>query len=64
MLRFRLRKGIGQEELLRCCPEEARRIWQSCRRYVTAGLMEETDGRIAMTPKGFLVSNAILSQLL
>lgn len=64
MLRFRLRKGVGQEELLRCCPEEARRIWQGCRRYVTAGLMEEADGRIAMTPKGFLVSNAILSQLL
>lgn len=32
--------------------------------YVKAGFMKETDSRLAFTPKGFLVSNTILSDLI
>lgn len=32
--------------------------------YISAGFMERRGGKIGFTPKGFLVSNAIISELI
>ena len=43
------------------CPREGRRrLAQDCRDWRDAGLLAERDGRVALTERGFLVSNEIL----
>ena len=54
LLRFRERHGKDFEEL----------AGAKLQKYLCAGLMCREDGRIRMTPRGFLVSNAILAELL
>ena len=53
MLGLRLTKGI--EKSLLSKPYE---------QYISAGLMTERDSKIALTPEGMLVSNAIISELI
>lgn len=53
MLGLRLASGI-----------EKSLIKQDFSPYVKAGFMKENGGRVAFTPKGFLVSNTILSELI
>lgn len=53
MLGLRLTRGI-----------EKSLIKKDISPYISAGLMLEKDGRAAFTPKGFLVSNTILAELI
>lgn len=53
MLGMRLSRGV-----------EKTLIKKDCSAYVKAGLMTQTDSRIAFTPKGFLVSNTILADII
>ena len=39
-------------------------IKKDCSAYIRAGLLTENNSRIAFTPKGFLVSNTILADLI
>ncbi|MCD7723239.1 MAG: radical SAM family heme chaperone HemW [Clostridiales bacterium] len=51
MLGLRLKSGIDKT------------LVKDCSQYIKGGFMEEKDGKIAFTPKGFLVSNTIIAQL-
>lgn len=53
MLGMRLAKGV-----------EKSIVKKDYSAYVRAGLLKETDTRIAFTPKGFLVSNTVLADLI
>lgn len=53
MLGMRLAKGVDKSI-----------VKKDYSAYVKAGLLKETDTHIAFTPKGFLVSNAILADLI
>ena len=64
MLRLRLREGLDPEMLHRRYGIPPGRVRALCRRFLAGGLMEERDGALALTPRGFLVSNAIIAQLL
>lgn len=64
LLGLRLRRGIDLKELAetyRCSLSQAERFYRQC---IQGGLMEEKNGRIALTPEGFLVSNEIIVRLL
>ncbi|MGM9681744.1 MAG: radical SAM family heme chaperone HemW [Eubacteriales bacterium] len=54
MLGLRLEEGIPAET----------RLCQRAKRYIEAGFMKVTDGRLSFTTKGFLVSNPILADLI
>ncbi len=53
MLGLRMKEGI-----------EKSLIKKDISRYIDMGFMEEREGRVAFTPKGFLVSNTILADIL
>lgn len=53
MLGMRLARGV-----------EKSLIKKDCSAYIRAGLLTENNSRIAFTPKGFLVSNTILADLI
>ena len=64
MLRLRTVYGIEEREyrhtyFMECAPLEAR-----LREFAAQGWAEETDGRWHFTPKGFLVSNQLIGDLL
>ena len=65
MLALRLRQGVLIEELMHVirteCAEKARRF---LRQLCDHALAEVASGRFALTPRGFLVSNEILSEIL
>lgn len=63
MLGLRLTEGVDPIQA-GMGPKEARTFLEKVRRYQQRGLMELADGRPRFTPKGFLVSNAILADLL
>jgi oxygen-independent coproporphyrinogen-3 oxidase len=60
MLGLRLAEGIDKEKYRKafggCFP--------SVEKFINGGFMREQNGRVAFTEKGFLVSNAILSELI
>ena len=60
MLGLRLADGIDIEEYRRRFGE----AFPSVEKFVKGGFMTEENGRIAFTEKGFLISNAILSELI
>ena len=63
LLGLRLTEGIRLRELP--LPEaEAESFRKKCGVYEKAGLLRIADGRMRMTPKGFLVSNQLLAELL
>ena len=57
MLALRTTRGVAADTL----PEAARRILRNCEAH---GLAHLSSGFYALTPRGFLVSNAILVDLL
>lgn len=65
MLALRLRQGVLFEELMHVirteCAEKAKRF---LRQLCDHSLAEASSGRFALTPRGFLVSNEILSEIL
>ena len=65
MLRMRLADGISLSELgTRFGEEAACRIRTSLEKYMPGGFVRATADGFAFTPKGFLVSNTILSEIL
>lgn len=65
LLALRLKRGLNFEEYRRrfgkSIPE---RFIKKCRLYANAGYMEFDKQRVCFTPKGFLVSNLILSEII
>lgn len=57
MLALRTTRGVAADTL----PEAARRILESCKAH---GLARFSSGSYALTPRGFLVSNAIIVDIL
>ena len=65
MLRMRLAEGLSLSELgARFGEEAACRIRTSLESYVPGGFVRATADGFAFTPKGFLVSNTVLSEVL
>lgn len=64
LLGLRLRRGIDLKELAEIYHCPLSRAEGFCRLCVQGGLMERREGRIALTPEGFLVSNEIIVRLL
>lgn len=68
MLGLRLAEGVSLAEIASLdptfTPEEQEAFRSRCAPYIKAGLMAETDGRIAITEKGMLVSNGLLAEIL
>ena len=60
MLRLRLREGADVSAI---APEQAEAVFRRAAPLQKAGLLTQQGGRIALTPKGFLVSNAIIAEL-
>ena len=64
LLGLRLRRGIDLKELAETYHCPLSRAEGFCRQCIQGGLMERREGRIALTPEGFLVSNEIIVRLL
>lgn len=61
------RGGTKEEEIilgLRLKSGVDKALVKDCTPYIKAGFMEEHGGRLSFTPRGFLVSNTIIAQLL
>ena len=54
MLGLRLREGVSANE----------RLIKIARRFINAGFMQLSNGRLCLTPQGFLVSNEIIASLI
>ncbi len=64
LLGLRLRQGIDLNELAKIHCRPLSQAEGFCRQCIQSGLMERREGRIALTPEGFLVSNEIIVRLL
>lgn len=64
MLGLRLQKGISPDEYRALSGRELYSDLKGIDRFVEGGLLENKDGRICFTDRGFFVSNAVLSALL
>ncbi len=65
MLSLRLVKGLDFDEYKRLFGKDiSENTFKTADKYIKAGLMKRTENRLAFTPKGFLVSNAIISELI
>ena len=65
MLSLRLNRGLDIQEVSRRYPgEDGERLLQRAEPYLKQGYMSFSQGRLAFTPQGFLVSNHILAALL
>ena len=64
MLRLRLASGIDKNAFYALTDKEFKQMYPTTDFYIKSGFMIEDEKRIAFTTKGFLVSNAILSQML
>lgn len=65
MLRLRLRKGLDLRECKKILGEGiSEKLAAKSQKYIKNNLMELKDNRLFFTPKGFLVSNSILADLI
>ncbi len=65
MLGLRISEGISRKRLAELGGEEAaKKIFGNAKPLIKAGLIEEKNGRIALTDKGALVSNAVITSLI
>ena len=64
MLGLRLARGIDLKEFAALSKKDFKAFYPAVDGYIKNGFMIERDGKIAFTTKGFLVSNAILSEIL
>lgn len=62
LLRLRLREGIAPADHLP--PESAGRLLQKASQLAAHGLATVENGRVALTPRGFLLSNPVIAALL
>ncbi len=63
MLRLRLAEGLRRREYLERFGEEPGAFFEKLRPYIRSGLATESEDGISLLPRGFLVSNAILSEV-
>ena len=65
MLALRLKWGINKEKIIELgCPEFADRVFKKAKFYEKYGLCKVSENNIALTPKGFLVSNSLIAEFL
>ena len=65
MLGLRLKKGIDLEECKKALGEDlTESLLKKSAKYIKSGYMKLSNGKISFTPKGFLVSNTIISDLI
>ena len=65
MLRLRLSDGVDKREFFARFGQDFDAVYgKSAAPFVKAGLLSDTDERIAFTDRGFSVSNTVLSELL
>ena len=65
MLSLRLAQGLDFDEYKKRFGREIpESLIKTADKYIKAGLMKKSENSIAFTPKGFLVSNAIISELI
>lgn len=64
MLGLRLASGVDKNKFLLLAKRPFKKVYPMTDAYIKGGFMTESEGRIAFTTKGFLVSNTILSEML
>ncbi len=64
MLGLRTTHGVCEEEYRRIYRGGFEKIGEKLDYYVKHGFMKKTDGRWSFTPRGFLVSNTIIGDVL
>ena len=65
LLGLRLRQGIGKTAAKQAHPDfDWDAVWKKAAPYQKAGYLHLTEERLAFTPEGFLLSNAILARIL
>lgn len=65
MLSLRLKRGLDFDEYLKRYGKPIPdRLIKTAEKYIKLNLMEQSDNRLSLTPKGFLVSNTIISELI
>ena len=65
MLALRLSEGFSRDKFRQRFGKEADgEIFTRAEKFRKAGLLNITDGVIRLTPEGFLLSNAIIAELL
>ena len=64
MLGLRLFEGIDKNEFFSIAKKDFKSAYPMVNSYIKSGFMTENESKIAFTTKGFLVSNAILAQML
>lgn len=64
MLRLRLAEGIDTVEYSKHAGKSFFEAFPTVKRWISEGLMKESEERVAFTDRGFFVSNAILSEML
>lgn len=65
LLALRLKRGLVFDEYCNRFEKSiSERLIKKCRLYADAGYMELDEQRVCFTPKGFLVSNQILSEII
>lgn len=63
MLRLRLTQGLNFDEVKKRYNTDLTDIIKKAEQFKKAGLLDITDTEISLTPKGFLVSNELISRL-
>jgi len=63
MLRLRLRNGVALDWLDQHAPQGSPRR-DTINRYAAAGLFEQTDNRLRLSPRGLMVADTLLAELL
>ena len=64
MLGLRMTQGISEEEYRRIYPSDFSRIEQQLKTFEQYGWAANPNGRWRFTPKGFLISNVLIGQIL
>ncbi len=65
MLQLRLKKGLDVSKYKEAFGEDLPKdFYSKAEKYIKSGFMEKSDNSIYFTPKGFLVSNSIISELM
>lgn len=65
MLGLRLKRGLDLTECKKILGEKgSENLLKTSEKFVKAGLMEQKNNHLNFTPKGFLVSNAVLAQII
>lgn len=65
MLALRLKSGLDNDKFFKRFKKDIpAELFKKAQKYADCGFMEINDGKLSFTPKGFLVSNSIISELI